>query len=135
MSSGGTGAAPLPKRRATEAATDEAEALDDRPRIPRQRPQASAPLDEASLIEEFADNDYREGRFEPSRNGGDRYDDRRDSAYDDDQGRSSEVSAPTTAPPVWPPRADATARRGIVGPRRRTRHRDRCRPARRARST
>ncbi len=103
LRSSGMNAAPLPKRRATEQATDEADSLDDRPRIPRQRPQASAPLDEASLMEEFADNDYREGRFEPSRNGGDRYDDRRDSAYDDDQARPSEVSAPTTAPPVWPP--------------------------------
>ena len=125
---GGASAAPLPKRRATEQATDEADVLDDRPRIPRQRPQASAPLDEASLMEEFADNDFRDGRFEPSRSGGDRYDDRRDSAYDDSS-RPSEMSAPTTAPPVWPPVQTPQLAGGFHGPRRRPRHRDRRRTA------
>jgi nitrate/nitrite sensing protein/histidine kinase/DNA gyrase B/HSP90-like ATPase/HAMP domain-containing protein len=83
-------APPLPQRRAPDAwsedaRTDEADA-DPRPSIPRQRPSVSVPLDEARLLEEFADGEMLDDPYaEPSR------------AY------VSEAAPPTAAPPLWPP--------------------------------
>ena len=54
-------------------------------------------------MEEFADADFRDGRSTEPRRGGERYDDRRDSATTTTPARPTEMPAPTTAPPVWPP--------------------------------
>ncbi|HKD99022.1 MAG TPA: nitrate- and nitrite sensing domain-containing protein [Micromonosporaceae bacterium] len=84
---GGQGVPPLPHRRVEEnyfGPPDEPP-LDERPRIPRQRPHA--PLDEASLLDDFAegellDDGYR--RDEPPHVPADRH-------------------GPASAPPSWPP--------------------------------
>ncbi|HKE65175.1 MAG TPA: sensor histidine kinase, partial [Micromonosporaceae bacterium] len=69
----------------------------DRPRVPRQRPQAFEPLDEDRMAQEFADAEL----VDDSR--------RHDAAADSGAGvRYDDRPAPSGAPPSWPPVAPAT---------------------------
>jgi signal transduction histidine kinase len=66
---------------------------DDRPPIPRQRPQSSGPLDEQQLLDEFAEAELLDERYDAHR-------------YSDDPisaPPAPEPQAPTAAPPIWPP--------------------------------
>jgi signal transduction histidine kinase len=96
---GAAPSSPLPQRpRAGDQRSDE-DNVDDQgsQRIPRQRQQASEPLDEARLLEEFAEAGRRDDRY-----GDLRFDDQRDES-NDGIAPAAELSAPAAAPPVWPP--------------------------------